>query len=106
MAIVTCPECSKKLKVADTSLGKKVKCSCGHVFVSEPAETAAAAPGPGTAAPMKVNVACSACGAMLKVATTSLGKKMKCPKCAAVFVATSEEQAPKAKAKEKDEIDD
>src|ERR1041385_7628776 len=105
MAIVTCPECSKKLKVADASLGKKVKFSCGNIFVAAPVEAVAAVSGPGTAAPTKVNVACSACGAMLKVATTSLGKKMKCPKCAAVFVATSEMEAAKAK-KEADEMDD
>src|SRR5438552_2991558 len=49
MAIVSCPECSKKLKVADTSVGKKVKCSCGNVFVAKsgngaPAKAAAALP--------------------------------------------------------------
>jgi len=40
MAIVSCPECSKKLKVADTSVGKKVKCACGNVFVAEAGEAA------------------------------------------------------------------
>ena len=35
MAIVSCPECGKKLKIADTSIGKKVKGPCGHVFVAE-----------------------------------------------------------------------
>ncbi|MSQ95595.1 MAG: TIGR03067 domain-containing protein [Gemmataceae bacterium] len=94
MAIVSCPECSKKLKVADTSVGKKVKCSCGHIFIAEGAE-AAPTPAPLTgAAPEKVVVACSACSAKLKVAATSLGKKMKCPKCAGVFVAAVEEEAP------------
>src|ERR1700722_9802755 len=88
MAIVSCPECQKKLKVADASVGKKVKCSCGTVFVAEPEASA-----PAAAATDKVVVACTECGAKLKVAGTSLGKKMKCPKCAAVFVAVVEKPA-------------
>jgi uncharacterized protein (TIGR03067 family) len=91
MAIVSCPECSKRLKVADTSVGKKVKCSCGKVFVAE-SKDAAPARAP-KSAPEKVLVACSECGAKLKVATTSLGKRMKCPKCTGVFTASAEEAA-------------
>jgi Zn-finger nucleic acid-binding protein len=83
MAIVNCPECSKKLKVADTSVGKKVKCTCGTVFVAEATEAPPAAP----SLAEKVLVACTECASTLKVAATSLGKKMKCPKCAGVFVA-------------------
>jgi uncharacterized protein (TIGR03067 family) len=104
MVIVSCPECSKRLKVADTSVGKKVKCSCGKVFVAETEDAAHRPPSPpgrgvggeggSAAAPEKVLVACSECGAKLKVATTSLGKKMKCPKCAGVFTASAEEEAP------------
>src|ERR1043165_1438539 len=99
MAVVSCPECNKKLKVADTSIGKKVKCSCGNIFVAELEEAPAPPPPPKKAAvavsPEKVFVACTECGAKLKVATTSLGKKMKCPKCSSVFVAnTEEEEAP------------
>lgn len=99
MAIVKCPECQKKLKVADTSIGKKVRCSCSHVFIAETEDAApvvAAAPMV-AAAPEKVIVACTECSAKLKVATTSLGKKMKCPKCTSVFVASVEEEAPPAK---------
>jgi hypothetical protein len=95
MAIVSCPACSKKLKVADTSIGKKVKCSCGNIFVAEAGESAVApavAPTP-VGAPEKVLVACTDCGAKLKVGTASLGKKMKCPKCAGVFIASLGEQA-------------
>ena len=40
-------------------------------------------PAPAAVAPEKVYVGCTQCGAKLKVATTSLGKKMKCPKCGA-----------------------
>ena len=109
MAIVQCPECNKKLKVADTSVGKKVKCSCGQVFVAAPPDDAAPPPKPAVAAaaaPEKVFVACTECGAKLKVATASLGKKMKCPKCAAVFVAKIE-AAPKPKpAVDDDDLDD
>jgi uncharacterized protein (TIGR03067 family) len=104
MAIVSCPECSKRLKVADTSVGKKVKCSCGKVFVAETEDAAHRLPSPSgrgvggeggsAAAPEKVLVACGECGAKLKVAVTSLGKKMKCPKCAGVFIAGAEEEAP------------
>ena len=98
MAIVTCTACQKKLKVADASIGKKVKCSCGTIFVAQ--ADAPAPPKPAAAAgPEKVVVACTECGAKLKVATTSLGKKMKCPKCASVFVASIPgEAAPVAKA--------
>src|SRR6516162_1987741 len=92
MAIVSCPECSKRLKVADTSVSKKVKCSCGKVFVVE-SKDAAPARAP-EAASEKVLVTCNECGAKLKVATTSLGKRMKCPKCAGVFTASAEEEAP------------
>src|SRR5437667_11208868 len=109
MAIVSCPECHKKLKVADTSVGKKVKCSCGHVFVAPTEEMAITH----VAVPDKVVVACTECGAELKVAATSLGKKMKCPKCAGVFVAAvppppAEEEdvpPPPAKLSKKDEDD-
>jgi uncharacterized protein (TIGR03067 family) len=99
MAIVSCPECTKRLKVADTSVGKKVKCSCGKIFVAEMEE---AAPVQADAAtPVKVLVHCTECGAKLKVATASLGKKMKCPKCAAIFIAgAAEESATQASKKE------
>ena len=97
MAIVNCPECSKKLKVNDASVGKKVKCSCGKVFVASldaaPPKTDAAVT---AVTPEKVVVACTECSAKLKVATTSLGKKMKCPKCASVFIAKVEEDSPRA----------
>jgi uncharacterized protein (TIGR03067 family) len=96
MAVVSCPECSKRLKVADTSLGKKVKCSCGNIFVAEEGNGGLAAPKKPAAvvAPEKVFVSCSECGSKLKVATTSLGKKMKCPKCASVFIANIEDEEP------------
>ncbi|MBI2804968.1 MAG: DUF1559 domain-containing protein [Planctomycetes bacterium] len=97
MAIVTCSDCSKKLKVADTSLGKKVKCTCGNVFVAQEAEAAAPARPAPVAAGDKVMVECTECSAKLKVAATSLGKKMKCPKCASVFIAAAEEEEPPAK---------
>src|SRR3954467_15522994 len=99
MAVVSCPECSKKLKVADTSVGKKVKCSCGNVFVARLED---AAPPVKTAAVVaeKVFVACTECGSKLKVATTSLGQKTKCPKCPSVCVPNieaheEEEEAPR-----------
>src|SRR5690242_14411039 len=99
MAIVSCPECGKKLKIADTSVGKKVKGPCGHVFVANgssppPAASKPAANKPAAAVtPEKVYVACTECESKLKVATTSLGKKMKCPKCSAVFVANLPDDA-------------
>src|SRR5687767_4700160 len=95
MAIVSCPDCGKKLKVADASLGKKVKCSNGHIFVAEEEAPEAAAPKPAAAAVAdKVMVACTECGAKLKVGTASLGKKMKCPKCTSVFVAKLDAPPP------------
>ena len=78
MAIVSCPECQKRLKVADTSVGKKVKCSCGQIFAAQ-TESAAATPIPVAAPSDKVVVSCTECGAKLRVVETSLGKKMKCP---------------------------
>src|SRR4051794_7338995 len=101
MAIVSCPECGKKLKIADTSVGKKVKGPCGHVFVANGASPAPAATKPAPAVtPEKVYVACTECESKLKVATTSLGKKMKCPKCSAVFVANLPEEAAAKKTPE------
>ncbi|MBI3821795.1 MAG: TIGR03067 domain-containing protein [Planctomycetes bacterium] len=97
MAIVSCPECGKKLKVADMSIGKKVKGPCGHVFVAEAEAAAPAKAAAPAAASDKVMVACTECGAKLKVAGTSLGKKMKCPKCTGVFVARADEPAPPVK---------
>ncbi len=95
MAIVSCPECEKKLKVADTSVGKKVKCSCGAIFVAEEGASPVAAPPPAE----KVLVACTECGAPLKVSAASLGKRVKCPKCSEAFVAAVEKAAPKPAAK-------
>ena len=103
MAIVRCPECQKKLKVADASVGKKVRCSCGHVFVAQ-TDHAGPVPSPAAAtAPDKVVVACTECAAKLKVAGASLGKRMKCPKCAAVFVAAA---PPVKKAPPSDELEE
>ena len=56
---------------------------------------AAAKPAPAVT-PEKVYVACTECESKLKVATTSLGKKMKCPKCSAVFVANLPDETPTA----------
>ncbi len=94
MAIVSCPDCGKKLKVSDASVGKKVKCSCGNVFVAEEEAEAAPVRRPMATAAVaeKVTVACTECSSPLKVGAASLGKKMKCPKCAAVFVAAVEEE--------------
>lgn len=86
MAIVSCPECSKKSKVADDKLGKKVKGVCGHIFVA----SAQAAP-PKAAAPAsddRVIVACTSCMSKLKIPSASVGKKLRCLKCQGVFVAT------------------
>jgi predicted RNA-binding Zn-ribbon protein involved in translation (DUF1610 family) len=91
--VLTCPDCAKKLKVADNLRGKKVKCSCGRVFVAA-ANGAAPRPAAAPAAAEKVLIACSECEAKLKVATTSLGKKMKCPKCGEVFVAATARPKP------------
>jgi DNA-directed RNA polymerase subunit RPC12/RpoP len=77
MAIVSCTACQKKLKVADASVGKKVKCACGHVFVAELKAEASD----------KIIVNCTECGTKLKVAPASLGTKMKCPKCSTAFMA-------------------
>ena len=99
MAIVSCPECGKKLKIADTSVGKKVKGPCGHVFVADGDSPAPAAVKPAPPSlPKKIYVACTECESKLKVATTSLGKKMKCPKCSAVFVANLPDDVPVKKA--------
>src|SRR5262249_2522120 len=48
MPVVTCPECTKKLNVPDTAVGKKAKCpGCNAVFAgSAPAPAPAAAPLP------------------------------------------------------------
>src|SRR5437016_4645284 len=94
MAIQSCPSCGKKLNIPDASVGKKMKCKCGNVFVAkgeDPAPAKAAAP---AATADKVIVACTECDAKLKVAPTSLGKRLKCSKCAAVFVAAVEESTP------------
>jgi serine/threonine protein kinase len=95
MATVTCVSCQKKLKVADALVGKKVKCTCGTVFLAQ-IEDAAPVAKPADAAPDKVLVACTACSSKLKVAVASLGKKMKCPKCDAVFVAAEASLAGRA----------
>jgi DNA-directed RNA polymerase subunit RPC12/RpoP len=84
--LLTCPDCAKKLKVADNLRGRKVKCTCGHVFVAD-AEAAPAA----DASPEKVLIACGECMAKLKVAATALGKKMRCPKCGEIFVSAAPE---------------
>ncbi|MSU80366.1 MAG: WD40 repeat domain-containing protein [Gemmataceae bacterium] len=79
--------------MSDASVGKKVKCSCGNVFVAD--EEAAAPPMRKPAAVAdKVTVACTECSSPLKVGSASLGKKIKCPKCAAVFIASAEGDAP------------
>src|ERR1700693_6375404 len=82
--VVSCPKCERKLKVAETSLGRSVKCPCGNVFKAHETGDAAAPPKP-AAAEMLV-VACAECGTKLKVPTSAQGKKMKCAKCGATFV--------------------
>lgn len=43
--IVSCPECGRKLKVAPASLGRRVKCTCGAIFIA-PADAAGPPPEP------------------------------------------------------------
>jgi hypothetical protein len=94
MAIVSCTACQKKLKVADGSVGKKVKCACGHVFVAEIEIEAAD----------RIIVDCTECGSKLKVAPASLGKKMKCPKCNTIFVAGEAKAATVAPVQAEDDL--
>ncbi len=77
--VVSCPECQRKLKVAPDSLGKKVRCPDGHVFVAQ-ASAEALAPAD------VIVVHCTGCGTKLKVPASAQGRKMKCSSCAAVFV--------------------
>ena len=44
--------------------------------------------------PEKVYLTCTGCGSKLTVGATSLGKKVKCPKCSAVFVGSAPDGKP------------
>ena len=94
--LVTCPQCQKKLKVAEASLGKSVKCPCGNVFKAPAAEAPAEVPSnsPSPVTPSMMIVSCSSCESKLKVPTSSVGKKMKCSKCGATFVVSADAEAP------------
>jgi predicted Zn finger-like uncharacterized protein len=95
--LVTCPQCQKKLKVAETSIGKSVKCPCGNVFkaeVDEPVEASPAAPSGGT-----MVVTCDECQTRLKVPASAQGRKMKCSKCGATFVVGAAEESTVTPAK-------
>jgi predicted Zn finger-like uncharacterized protein len=89
MAIaVTCPHCSSKLQVGESSLGKKGKCpKCQNPFVLQPPSDTPPAQSP------KINVAC-VCGVSLKVAETLQGKQVRCPKCQQVIVVPTTKVAP------------
>src|SRR6516164_3969451 len=101
--LVTCPQCQKKLKVAEASIGKSVKCPCGNVFKAQAAETQAEVPStsPTPPATSMVIVACDSCQSKLKVPTSAQGKKMKCSKCGATFVVDVGDAAAEAAAKSK-----
>lgn len=34
MLTIDCPQCSKKLKAPESTIGKPVKCACGHLFIA------------------------------------------------------------------------
>jgi DNA-directed RNA polymerase subunit M/transcription elongation factor TFIIS len=91
---ITCPECSKKMKAADTVRGKTVKCKgCGSTFQVKPAAAATAKDSKSGAAkapakPAKTGAksaakeAEGAYGDFNPYAITSLDLTPRCPHCA------------------------
>jgi len=80
MAQVRCPGCDRSVKLTAQNAVKKVKCTCGQVFVMPalPRPTQPAA----QAAPIKFN--CPSCATLLQVAASFAGQQSVCP-CGAQF---------------------
>jgi len=106
--IVThCSNCQAQFKLGREKLGKKIKCpKCATIFVVEEAKAKAAEAKPAAAAKpaaepakpaadAKIVAQCSKCQAEYKLDREKIGKKIKCPKCANIFVVEEKKAEPK-----------
>lgn len=97
-----CEYCSKKLKLPEKAIGKRVKCPhCAAVLLIPedysqspvPEKTQPSPQSPVKAAPQKTATPeekivfdCFSCGKVLKAPASTAGKKVKCPKCECVQI--------------------
>jgi uncharacterized protein YbaR (Trm112 family) len=94
-SVVTCPQCKRQLKIGDDAAGKRIKCTgCGTIFATRGGAPSPTQGGNGPQADTSAvtQCACPSCGTTLKLAApTPIGKRIKCPKCAAVFAVRGKE---------------
>ena len=97
-----CPGCGKKLKVPCAILGRKVKCSCGvsqrspALKTTENHETALTSAF--VSRPETMSIGCRECGRLLNVKNEMEEKRVKCPHCQRVQLATAEDDSSSLKA--------
>ena len=77
MSVTRCPSCNSKFKLPPESVGKNVRCKCGHKFIAQIEEP--------TKPSGKIRFECTLCGKRLKVSESLAGKKTKC-RCGHVMV--------------------
>jgi len=99
--ITQCSNCQTQFKLGRDKLGKKIKCpKCANIFVVEEVKPKAAETKPKAeeakpTAEAKIITQCSKCRAEYKLDREKLGKKIKCPKCANIFVVAEVKAEPK-----------
>lgn len=91
MAQVKCPGCDRSVNLTAENEAKKVKCTCGQVFVmpTRPRNPQSAP----QAAPIKFN--CPSCATLLQVASSYSGQPSACP-CGAQFIVPANSVAPQS----------
>jgi predicted Zn finger-like uncharacterized protein len=105
--ITQCSNCQAQFKLDREKIGKKIKCpKCNNIFVVVETKPKAAEAKPQAAVAQppedaKIIAQCSNCQAQFKLDREKIGKKIKCPKCANVFVVAEKKAevkpaAPKA----------
>jgi uncharacterized protein YbaR (Trm112 family) len=75
---LTCPACSKKIKIPTTSLGNMIACpSCQQQITTQEKKTVSQKPKGNS----KYRINCPSCSKALQVAASSLGKTITCSAC-------------------------
>jgi len=95
---IQCPTCKKRFKATSKRIGKKVKCSCGEIFLAEPTNDnpRALANGRVTKGTFLDKVvlegACPGCGQILKLKEEEIySGRDSCPECKQPFVVREED---------------
>ena len=106
--LVECGVCQARMRVPASAAGRQAKCpKCGTLFrvpVAGPTLKASATAPAGSAATEPVRFECPACGTRIKVPRKAIGRRVKCPSCAAVLTVPAQRQESVSAAAREDSV--